>query len=219
MKKTLFLLFILVFFCINGKVFAQQYNQGCGVYGTSCPTGNLFISKTVKNPQTGEFVHTLSSNGPNFLPGQEVDFRIEVKNTGSADLTDIQVQDKLPDFVSFSSGVGNFDKNSQTLTWSIDRLHPSESRFFDIKVNIKDASTIPDQSITCLTNFSQAQKDQMVGQDTSTFCIQKILGKTPELPKTGPEETTILLLSSSSILFLTLTLRKQIKSLRGGEEH
>ena len=185
-------------------------DSGCpNVYGSSCPTGNLSINKTVQHPQSGEFLDAISSTDTTFLPEQEVKFRVEVKNTGSADLTDIWVDDKLPDYVTFVSGTGNFDNNTNKLWWKIDRLNAGESKTFEIRVKIKAASHLPNMAITCMTNHSKAVKDNMTAQDTASFCVQtKILGVTTELPKTGPSSFTIMLGLSIISSLLAIKLAK-----------
>lgn len=209
MKRAVFVsIFVLSFFLLTPTVTFGQVNPSCpSVYGAKCPSGVLFIDKKVKNPQTGELVESLSANGPTFLPGQEVSFRVEVKNNGSADMSNIQVQDKLPDFVDFISGSGNFDKSSRTLNWNIDKLKPGEFKLFDLKVQVRTSKDLPDLGLSCVTNFAQAQQDKNIAQDSSVFCIQtKVLGAVPELPKTGPQETTIILIGSSTLLIMSIYL-------------
>lgn len=207
MMRIRFLVIFILFYFLPTAVFAQVNSSCPSIYGAKCPTGVLFIDKKVKNPQTGELVESLSANGPTFLPGQEVSFRVETKNSGSADMNNIQVQDKLPDFVDFISGPGNFDKNSKTLTWSIDKLKPGEFKLFDVKVRVKTQKDLPDLDLPCVTNFIQAQQDKNMAQDSSVFCIQtRVLGAVPELPKTGPKETTMILIGSSTLLIMSIYL-------------
>lgn len=208
--------FALAFLMFSSSVFAAGINPSCpSVYGATCPSGQLFVDKKVRNPQSGEFVESLSANDPTFLPDQEVGFRIEVKNTGSSDLDNIQVQDKLPDFVEFVSGPGNFDQNSKALNFSIDKLKAGEFKIFELKVKILSGKSLPAEGVTCLTNFAQAQKDQQVVQDSSVFCVQtQILGEIKELPKTGTKEAVLITLTSLGFLLISLILNKVKK---GGE--
>ena len=185
MKKiigSLLILSALAF--VTPRAFADS---GCNnVYGASCPTGNISLDKKVRHPQSGEYLDTISSTDTTFLPEQEVKFKIDVKNTGSADLVDVWVDDKFPDFVEFVSGTGNYDKNTHKLWWKIDRINAGEVKSFEIRVKLKNASDLPNMAITCMTNHSKAVKDHMTAQDTASFCVQsKILGTTTELPKTG----------------------------------
>lgn len=167
------------------------------VYGANCPSGNLSIDKKVRHPRTGEFIDSISSSDATYLPDQEVKFRIEVKNTGGQDLFNVKAEDVLPDFVDFISGTGDFDSGSKTLRWTIDKIGPSESKFFEIRVKVKSAANLPDLNINCVTNQVRVSKDSMNASDTSSFCIQtKILGEVKVLPKTGVSHTEIALIGS-----------------------
>ncbi len=200
-------IFLLIF---PNPIFAQ-YNSSCpSVYGAQCPTGNISINKTIQNPQTGEYVDALSANGPNFLPGENVKFKIEVTNKGNSDLNNIHVTDKFPQFLEFVSGPVQFDSNSHSLSWTIDKLSPGDSQYFDITAKIA-STNLPDVNISCITNFAEAQQDQQIAQDTVPFCFQtKVLGTSTTLPKTGPSYTEMIfglsLFSLAAALLITVKL-------------
>lgn len=215
MLTKFYSLIVIVFFALvlilPNTIFADE-NNCSSTYGDKCISGNLEVNKFVKNPQTGELVGSLSSNGPSFLAGQEVNFRVEVKNTGSNNLSNIKVTDKLPDLVDFVSGPGSLDKNTKILTWYVDDLNGGQSKIFDIKTKVKSSKDLPDLGIDCLTNFAKAQKDSMIGQDSSAFCIQtKILGAVTELPKTGQSTLQELLIGSLLMLAASVILIKKFK--------
>lgn len=213
MKKLFILLSLIVLLSIPQTTLGAGINASCpDVYGVSCPSGNILLNKLIKNPQTGEWVDSLSASSVTFLAGQEVNFRIEVKNIGQTDLDNVSVEDKLPDFLDFVQGPGSFDKNSKTLKWSIDKLRVGESKLFDIKAKV--TQNLPDMGLSCVTNFAQAKKDQMVAQDTSLFCIQtKILGEMRELPKTGISEITNMLLISFATFISSVYIFRKVKSI------
>lgn len=174
---------------------ASGYNSNCPqIYGADCPTSSLIIDKKIQHPQTGELLDTLSSSSVTFLPGQEVTFRIEVKNTGNTDLWNVQATDKLPDYVVFITGPGTYDSGSRSVNWIIDKIAPGETKQYFIKVKVKNADQLPNLSLTCITNFTEARRDNLVAQDTATFCIQsKVLGVVKVLPRTGVSLFDILL--------------------------
>ncbi len=213
MYKLLLALLLVIGSVAAPAVAFAQYNPTCpSVYGAKCPTGNLFLDKKVKNPQTGELVESLSANDATFIPGQEVSFRIEVKNTSSGDLNNIQVQDKFPDFLEYVSGPANFDQSTRTITWNIDKLKQGEFKLFDIKGKIVEGKGFPNSGMSCLTNHSQAKTDQQIAQDTAVFCVQtKVLPATTELPKTGPKETALLMTVSLWALLMAGYFYKQQK--------
>lgn len=201
MKKILLFSFLLIFLFYPTQVGADYLipQGGAGVIS------QLSINKTVKNPQTGIFVENLLVSDPHFLPDQNINFRIEVRNSGNTDLTSISVKDVLPNSVDFVSGPGNFDNSSKTLNFSVDKLNPGESKTLEITGKISSSNFIATNQITCFTNLTEARVNQLVNQDTATFCIEtQILAPLQELPKTGPAKTLGILGGSISLLVISL---------------
>jgi uncharacterized repeat protein (TIGR01451 family) len=185
---------------------------GSGTYSTpEQPRAKIMIDKSVFNPSSNSYVDNLSVTQHNFLPGQEVKFKLVIKNTGDKDLWSIDVSDKFPKEVEFVSGTGNYDKNSHTLTFKVDGLKPNESTDREIRVKIKNAADIH-SNMQCPTNFAEAKVENMIDQDTAQFCVSKqVLGETKELPKTGVGAFGMLI--SSTVIFagaaLALARKKQ----------
>lgn len=193
-----------------------QFNPSCpSVYGASCPSGQLFINKQVRDAQTGELVESLSSSGSNFLPGQEVSFRIEVKNTGQSDLDDVKVLDAFPSILDFVSGPASFNSNTRKVEWTISKLKPGEFKLFEVKGKITTKKL--SSGIVCAVNTASAQKDQQMAQDSSSFCAQqKVLGVVSQLPETGPMRGVELLWVGYLGLFIfSIWLFKKIKIFEG----
>lgn len=171
------------------------------------PSKQILVNKFVYNPANSKFVDNLGVDQHLFLPDQEVLFRVEVKNTGSIDLNNVKVSDKLPSQVSFVKGPGTVDANN-VLSFTIDKLTPGETKTFDIKAKINAADKIA-VNTTCPVNLVEAKVDNIMDQDTASFCIQKkILGVTKELPKTGVDTASgALLISSIGLGFATLVFK------------
>src|SRR3989344_3921452 len=130
MKKILLSLIIMwAFFIAPTNILADYFTP-------SQPAGALLINKLVKSPN-GSFVENLGVTDPHFLPEQEVMFRIEVKNVGNKDLVNVEMKDKLPDWVDFVQGPGTFDKNYKTISFTLDKLTPNDTKTFDIKAKVK----------------------------------------------------------------------------------
>lgn len=175
------------------------------------PVGQISINKLVKNLQTGLFVENLSFSDPRFLPEQEVSFRLEVRNSGQIELTNVQIKDKLPDFVEFVAGPGSFDPSSQTLNFTIDRLRGGETKAYELKVRVKKAESLPVNIATCITNFAESRVNELVSQDTAVFCIEtRVLGVTRELPVTGVSNSIPLFLSSIFLLATSFFILRKI---------
>ncbi len=213
MKKILTLLLIIIVLGIHPKnLFADYFvPQGIGQV-----VSQLVLNKQVKNPQNGLFVENLTVTDAHFLPGQEVTFRIEVRNAGGNELKGINVKDKLPDFVDFVSGPGKFDENSRTMDFLVDKLSPGESKTYEFIIKVRAQSNLPNNQLTCLTNLAQASIDQIFTQDTSVFCIEnQVLGVTQEIPKTGPDNASLTLLASLLSLLMSVFLYRKSRKVRG----
>jgi uncharacterized repeat protein (TIGR01451 family) len=183
MKKLyLSVIFLLTIFSFANplKAFADTSCQPIYGGGQTCiTTGNISINKTVINPQTNQFVDNLSINDPRHQPGFITTFQIAVTNTGNASISRIRVSDIFPQYVTFSSGTGNFDNNTKTLTFEISNLSANETRNFTIQGKVVDSSLIPISlgSVVCVVNQAIAtnlDNTSQVSQDNAQFCIEKV---------------------------------------------
>lgn len=157
------------------------------------PQRRIAIDKFVFNPNVNQFVDNINVNQFLFLPGQEVKFKLEVKNPGDEELQNVSVSDRLPSIVTFVSGPGSYDKNSHTVNFVIDKLGKNETKSFEIKAKVKEEKDVP-SNITCVTNVAEVRFDKgNMEQDSASFCIQKkVLEVVKTLPKTGPESAVLL---------------------------
>lgn len=209
---------ILSAFFVAGKVNASGCTPLYGG-GVTCPRrGEILIDKQVRKPTQDIFVDNLTEFDTKFSPEQEVVFRILVKNTGDDTIDEVQVKDIMPDFISFVSGPGNFDKNESkngTLTFYINNLTPSETREYWIYGKVFAAGDLPENVICKLQNRAQARaSSDRFDEDVAELCTEKGTvtkgGITvAEIPKTGPEGILLTLASLSSILGAGFVLRRK----------
>ena len=153
--------------------------------GQSCitTTNNIVVNKTVLNPQTNQFVDNLSINDPKYQPGFVTAFQISITNTGNSNVSRIDVRDIFPQYVSFGSGAGTFDPNTNTLSFAISDLAPNETRTFGVVGRVFNAAQMPGAvgSVVCVVNQAiAAVNGNNVSQDNAQFCIEKTL--TPTIP-------------------------------------
>lgn len=181
------LLLTLFLFVISVSIAKAGYGE------VTPPTPKIMVEKWVWNPGSNSFVENLSVNQFLFLPDQEVAFKVEVKNTGNKDLDNVEVNDRLPNEVIFVSGPGDYNPDKHTLTFKIDKLSVNESKAYELKAKIKSADSLP-SNVFCTSNLAEVRADNMVSQDTTSFCAQKkVLGVVKELPKTGPGSLVMML--------------------------
>lgn len=212
MKRILSLIIALML--LGATPALAQYTSPTTPYSApQVPNASLLINKMVLNPQTNQYVDNLSVDQFQFLPNQEVDFKIIIKNTSQNQLTNIKVTDTLPSQLQFLSGPLTFDSSTNTYFYMINSLNPGDSTETTFKTKVKDASSFP-SSVFCMTNLSQATTGNILEQDTSSICASKnVLGVTQQLPKTGPGDELLLISIGASLLALLI----KPKILKGGE--
>ncbi|MDP2638307.1 MAG: hypothetical protein Q8P26_04565 [Candidatus Levybacteria bacterium] len=158
--------------------------------GQSCVTNNnVIVNKTVLNPQTNQFVDNLGVNDPKYKAGFIATFQISVTNSGNANIPQIDIKDVFPQYITFNLGAGNFDPNTNTLSFSVNNLAPNETRRFTILGRVFDAAQIPIDlgSSICVVNQAIATiNNGNLSQDNAQLCIEK-----PLIPTTlQPDVTT-----------------------------
>lgn len=214
--RTVFLFTALVLVNLSNSkpVFADgTYGQsGCvPVYGggVQCPrVGQVLINKTVRNPSTGVFVDNLGPLDPKYRPEWLVNFKVTVQNTGDQTLDKITVSDKLPDFVDFTSGPGNYDSKSKTLTFDVFNLSGGTSQTYNIIARVVHPAALPaDKSMVCAVNNVNAATSSQTDSDSSQFCIEKEM-IVPGVPTAGPKEWIISIVGLATALILGIYLRK-----------
>jgi uncharacterized repeat protein (TIGR01451 family) len=219
MKKVLILI-LVGFFLLASRTTTNASVTCQPIYGggqTCTSSGNIQISKTVQNPQTGAFVTSLGINDPKFSPGQTVPFQVTISNTGGSNISQVTVSDIMPQFLNFVSGPGNFTANNQTLTFTVSNLAAGASQTFNVIGQVVGANQLPtNQGVVCVVNQAQVStSDNQTSQANAQLCIQQ---QTPQVqpaptikqtPPTGPEMLPLLGLIPTGLLgFL---LRKKAK--------
>ncbi|MDH3650554.1 MAG: DUF11 domain-containing protein, partial [Saprospiraceae bacterium] len=89
-----------------------------------------------------QLIKVVNSTGP-YAVGDEVEFRLEVQNTGDGSSMDVEVTDYLPcglDYLSESHGTG-VTWDEPNLIWTIDQIDPGETVNLFITATINDGSS------------------------------------------------------------------------------
>lgn len=194
MKKILVGFFALFFASGNLAIAADPITStGCqNIYGggDSCVQSKDFsLNKTVKNPLSNEYIDNLSSGAAQYAPGQQVPFKIVIKNTSKKDLTNIMVKDTFPKYIDFQLGSGKYDPKTRTFSFSINKLAPNESRVYFISGMVVAKDKLPsDKDLTCVINQVSGTASKSVSRDNSQFCLSKN-PKTTGSAKTTPAVT------------------------------
>lgn len=189
----------LLFSLLSQGVSAQY---GYGQYGQPAPQLAVSIEKLVGKPTVMtkggqsdlQFVNNLSSTDPRFTPGQDVMFKLVVKNVSTTTLSSVEVKDFVPSFLDVIETPGSFDAGSRIITFNAGDFAIDEKKEFFVKMRVLAQEQLPsDRGLMCLVNRAQAQVSGVSDESTSQFCIEKQVTNIKQVPQAGPEAGILLM--------------------------
>jgi len=217
MKKFILIaswVLVFLFFTpvISGSILAQsdsiQYGVSYGQYAGAAAVQAILVSKFVGKPVTTQsgrieiqFVNNLSASEYRFKPGEQVNFKIVVKNTSTVPLFNVTVRDFVPQFVESVESPGAFDPTTRTISFGAGDFAVGEEKTFFIKVQVVPQEQLPaDRSLFAVVNKAQAFSANIFGEAVSQFFIEKqVLGAAVPVPQAVPAAGP-----SLGLLFLTV---------------
>ncbi|MFA5137015.1 MAG: hypothetical protein WC489_06540 [Patescibacteria group bacterium] len=222
MKRLLISLTLLaaIFSLQTSAVFADygQYGQ----YGQPSPSQSILIDKFVGKPDgavtkggvaTVQYVDNLTPSDVRFKPGNEVLFRLKVKNTSSVTLSNVVVKDFVPAYVEPIEGPGTYDANTRVISFDAGSFAPNEEKTYDMKMQLVAQDKMPsDKGLFCLTNKGQAYNEAVSDEDTAQFCVEKEVIGVAEAPKAGPEDAMLLVGAQTILMGIGFSLKKLAKN-------
>ena len=222
MKKVFVALitFIAVITLIPSSVQAQYGQYG----GQPAPVQTILIDKMVGKPSvptkggvvTVQYVDNLTPSDPRFAPGQEVMFKLKVKNTSNVTLNNVTVKDYVPAYIEPVEGPGTFDSTSRVITWDAGSFAPNEEKTYFIKMQLATQDKMPaNKGLFCLTNKGQVYNGYASDDDSAQFCVEKMVisttkgGLVTTTPKAGPEMGLALIGLNAISIYVGLKLKKK----------
>jgi uncharacterized repeat protein (TIGR01451 family) len=161
-------------FLLNSQATAQVAPECSDLYNSpgSCEDSPQFsVRKQIQNPQTGEFVDTLTPDQARIQPGSNVVFRITITNTRTLAIEDINLTDILPDaLTSVRPQKGEFNDDNNTLSYYRASLEPEASDTIEVQATVKSQG-LPGRSPLCLANIVSVIANQDTVVDNIQFCI------------------------------------------------
>lgn len=226
MKKLFSIAFVVAASALlAGSVYASGSGYGQSdcktVYGggNSCNSQLKFaINKMVQKPtKGGEYVENLTVNDPKYNPSSDVNFKIIIENTGDRDITNLNIVDNFPQFLTFQAGVGNSNVGAKQINFVVGTLKKGQKVEYVITARTANEGDLT-QAVTCVTNnVSATSSDGSQASDNSQVCIQKgtpaptaeIMQKptVTKVPATGPETDILFALIPSGALGFYLKRR------------
>lgn len=159
------------------------------MYGEDQPTSQLIVDKQIATSETANWQDNLPADQEVLREGDLVKFQITIKNSGDKNLTNIQVTDSLPEYLTPVFNPGEYNKENNQIKWEIEKLEAGEQETFEIRAHIDSANQALVDGTQCLINKVEAVAETGESdQDTSSFCIT-----TPQvLPEAGTGVSEIL---------------------------
>lgn len=180
-------------------VLAQYQSQG---------TANLVLSvdKKVKWVEKNQTFDNIASSQHVFVSGEQIEFTIAVKNTGSDVMSNVEVTDFLPTYLVLINYPGNLDKSLNKLTWSIPVLNNGEEKDFSIRATISDLTNVSISSPFKQVNRVEAKSQSAFDSDTASYFIGKKV-----MPVTGDNTLGLKVAVIGSLLAAAYISRKLIR--------
>lgn len=149
----------------------------------------LDIDKKVCNPAggsclpasegfSGRLVDNLGADDHRFSPGEEVVFRLFIRNLGQTNFSKVTVTDTLPAQLELTGGQLNFE---------ITDLSAEETEVRDIKARVVSSEKLPAANLISVVNVAKAEGNGQEGQDQAQIFIEKKAVPAEKLPEAGGE--------------------------------
>ncbi|KKR48826.1 MAG: hypothetical protein UU81_C0005G0019 [Microgenomates group bacterium GW2011_GWC1_41_8] len=196
MKKLFYLLIASVAFLLSVSTVSANY--GCALYGGECPTASqIIVDKLIRDPRSkGEtYVDNLLLSDYKFSPGEDIIFKIVIKNTGNKTIDNVKVFDTIPPVANYVLLSGEPRESIRELTRDLGSLGAGESKNWFIRMRVKPGSQVPAGTVCgdphAINRVRVSANDMPDSQDTSAFCVQKtVMGVTTQ-PEAGSETLLI----------------------------
>lgn len=215
-----FVLSAILVLCSASSAHASYGSYGSyGAYGTGAQNASLLVDKKVSlssaTTKGGKnkisFVDNLASNDPRFVPGQNVYFKIKVKNTSDVKQSNILVKDVLPAYLE-PVNMPNYDATTRTVVLTDNlSLEAGKGAIFTVNTKVVGQDQLPtDQGVMCVYNKAYGSNTSVSDDDSAQFCIEKqVIGVTTQ-PSAGPEYAMGLLALQMIGLGSGLYLKKRV---------
>ncbi len=222
MKRIFFLLTLSALFVLaQANTVLADYSQ-YGQYGQPAPVKTIlvdkFVGKVTGSATKGgvinmEYVDNLTPADARFKPGNQVSFKIKVKNTSTETLTDVTVKDYVPAYLEPMEGPGIYDPATRIITWKAGDLAANEEKVYYLTMQLFPQNKLPaDKGLFCLVNKAQGYSGNVADDDAAQFCVEKEVVGVKAAPKAGPEAGILLIGAQGIVAGIGYGLKKMTEN-------
>jgi uncharacterized repeat protein (TIGR01451 family)/LPXTG-motif cell wall-anchored protein len=173
---------------LDGKLPGCTEFSGYVTFRFKVDQPNFEIQKQVSPAGQNKYAETVTA-----LPNEEVEYKIQYKNTGSTVQDNVVIKDKLPAGLTYvnnstyksNSTTGNQwveTKNNDITTQGINiGTHaPNGNTYLKFKAKVTDNSKLEKCGVNTLVNTATAETDNGNKSDTANVTVSKTCDQTPE---------------------------------------
>lgn len=162
-------------------------------YNTVEVKKTVSVDKKVRSVQENVYFDNIDKSKKLFYIGDTLDFSIAVENTSKDVLENIKIVDSLPANLSLIFHPGTYNKDKNSIEWTIDKLNPAEVKTYNIRVKVAPYKLM---GVAKMTNRVEVKTDNFNDSDEASY----FLG-VASIPATGSNNLII-----ETVLVLSLGL-------------
>ncbi len=175
-------------FCRPVAAYGQYYSQG--------ETKNkITVDKKLRHVYSDSFMDNIPTSTKVFVDGDIVEFQIKVENNSQNQLKDFKVTDVLPSNLSLIFYPGQYNRENNQISWTIEKLDKGESKQYYIRARIVGL-TDTESKYEKRVNTVEVKVAELTDKDEASFFVAKKI-----VPVTGWEDMV-----GGSVLTLTVAI-------------
>jgi len=201
--------------CTSGrtKVNKAEVWTKWGATGTASATvvvapcrEELKIEKFVRWTDTDEWYEDIDEDEHLFDPGEEVEYKIVVKNSGDATAESVRVVDELPEYVKWISGDGNWDGDEWKVRFDLGNVNAGEEKTLRYTAKVLDEEDLPPTDRELKNVATLYEGEERIDDDHAQIWINgpEILAaaaeKPEKLPEAGADTVGLILISVGMVI-------------------
>lgn len=189
-------LFLLSVFSRPVGALAQYYSPGESKQV-------IVVDKKLRSTTSNDFFDNLSTSQKVFVDSNGIEFRVVIQNNGEQDLNNISVVDTLPKYLNLIFFPGTYNKSSNTISWTVDKLTTGQSREYFIRALISGVDNSTISFNTKLVNRVTACVTKICDNDYSSYFVNRRV-----TPTTGNDSIFIKTVGILTLISSGFVLRK-----------
>ena len=172
---------------LDGKLPGCNEFAGFVTFNIHVDQPNFTVEKQVSKAGENKYSEQVTA-----LPGEEVEYKIQYKNTGTTQQNDVVIKDKLPAGVSYVNGTTQFSNSKTNSQWkatddnnvvgrgiNLGAYAPNGNVYVKFKAKVTDNDKLEKCGVNTLVNTATAETNNGSKSDTANVVVSKKCEETP----------------------------------------